>query len=483
MLYSNPEFFLLFGVTLALFLWLESYRARFALLLAASLVFYAWAGLFDFAVYLFVVTVSWTAVALARRHPARKSGLLTAGITIMALHLFFWKYASWAASQVQLLWPSFLGGRTLSLPLPIGISFFTLQGIAYLADFSHDDAEYMALPTYLLFKSFFAQLVAGPIVRASQLLPQLRRLERPSPRLLSAGLSLFVYGFFKKLVVADGVTPFVDPVFANPSRYGRGALLLALLGYTAQIWADFSGYTDMGRGAAKMLGIELPENFLSPYLSRSPSEFWRRWHITLSEWIRDYVFTPLALGGSLGVFTCMIVSMGLCGLWHGAQWHYVAWGLYHGLLLVAQRRLSWDWGWTRLSSRALDLLHGAATLSAVVFGWLIFRAEGFSAIGAFLRGLLRGGGGAAPSGAGAVLLSLAFCAMAQWLPYYDLETETHPIADRLSGWAARRGLLGDGGALERPVAGFGLGAALAAALVAAIVLRQTNMRAFIYFQF
>ena len=180
------------------------------------------------------------------------------------------------------------------MPLPVGISFFTLQSIAYMVDYSRGQTEFVSLPVYALFKSFFAQLLAGPIVRGSQLNPQLKVLRRAEPAEISLGVSLFVLGFVKKMVVADRVAYFVDAVFSSPQNFGRYALLKALLGYTVQIWADFSGYTDMGRGAALILGIRLPENFLSPYFSQSPSEFWRRWHITLSTWITDYIFTPLA---------------------------------------------------------------------------------------------------------------------------------------------------------------------------------------------
>lgn len=463
MLYSSPEFILLFLLTFAAFGLAARHAARFTILLAASLLFYAWAGLFDAAIFCFVVTISWLTVALARRFPGAKDRLIASGITVMSAHLFFWKYASWASAQVQIIFPDFLGGARLDLPLPVGISFFTLQGIAYLVDYGRGQADYMRWPMFLLYKSFFAQLVAGPIVRARQLLPQLQRLEGPSREDVSAGLGLFVMGFFKKFAVADRAALFVDAVFKAPQSFDRLTLIQAVLGYTVQIWADFSGYTDMGRGAARMLGIRLPENFLSPYLARAPSEFWRRWHVTLSEWIRDYVYIPLggSRGAPLRVLAVVVATMTISGLWHGAEWHFLAWGLYHGALLVGERKLGVvlaEAGWARAAQTG-----GMFLLTA--FGWLIFRAESLPALGAYLRAFGSGtASAAAPAHALSVWAGLFFCAAA------------HGLSD--SGFLERF--------RERELsasAGLGAGLALAAVFVLALVLRPSGSKAFIYFQF
>src|SRR6185295_14430513 len=206
-------------------------------------------------------------------------------------HLVTWKYLPWLLN-----WKSVV---------PLGISFYTLQKIGYLADVYRGKSKPISLRQYLLFNGFFAQLIAGPITRASVLIAQLERLEPLRKSNLMTGAGLFALGFFKKVIIADNLGVFVDRVFGHVPGHGRIELLLAVIAFTSQLWADISGYTDMGRGAAKMFGIELPENFASPFLSRGPSEFWRRWHITVSEWFRDCLFTPLwtryqsVIGGGL----------------------------------------------------------------------------------------------------------------------------------------------------------------------------------------
>lgn len=475
MLYCNPEFFLFFAVVLSAYLSPISYENRFRLLLGGSVFFYAWAGFFDAAIFFFVVAVSWAAVALAHRAPARKRFFLGMGIAVMGAHLFFWKYATWATGQIRAVCPGFLWGIPVNLPLPVGISFFTLQGIAYLADFSRGKAEFMGLKRYLLFKSFFAQLVAGPIVRSHQLLPQLKSLPRSTPADVSAGLALFTLGLFKKVVIADRTALFVDAVFAAPSSFGRRALVLGLLGYTVQIWADFSGYTDMGRGCARMLGIRLPENFLSPYLARGPSEFWRRWHITLSEWIRDYIYIPLGggRGSPMRVLGVVVLTMAISGFWHGANWTFLIWGLYHGALLVLERRFPW---------KLPAALAGSLMLAATIFGWLIFRSAGLDALGAYLAGLVHGTGGGVPAHAKNVYLGLGFCGLIQVLGYRNLETG----AELWRAWAERLETKyggGAGGERFMDAAGILSGACLAAMLIGSLALRPTVQKAFIYFQF
>ncbi|MBI3288271.1 MAG: MBOAT family protein [Elusimicrobia bacterium] len=286
-----------------------------------------------------VFLASWLAAASAQRWPRWRRPWIYAGVSIMAAHLCFWKYAPSVVAAIQRACPAFWGGAKLALPLPLGISFFTLQGIAYLVDYERGDAKFMSLREYILFKSFFAQLIAGPITRARELLPQLEHLTRPSEADLADGLALFSLGLLKKLVIADRMDLVADAVFSSPGQFGRAALLAGLVGYAVQIWADFSGYTDMGRGCARMLGIRLPENFLSPYLARSPSEFWRRWHITLSEWIRDYIYKPLGggRGGPARALGVLVLTMAVSGLWHGSSLTFLLWGLYHAGLLAVER--------------------------------------------------------------------------------------------------------------------------------------------------
>jgi D-alanyl-lipoteichoic acid acyltransferase DltB (MBOAT superfamily) len=299
----------------------------------------------------------------------------------MAGHLFYWKYASWLTTEIQKFYPSFLNGQSIDVTLPVGISFFTLQGMAYVIDYSKGKVPFIRFKDYLLFKSFFPQLVAGPIVRTHQLLPQIQNLVGPDYRSVVHGLFLLLLGFFQKVVVSDRIAFYVDPVFLNPHVQNSLSLFLGMIGYTVQIWADFSGYTNMGRGAASMLGIHLPHNFQSPYLATSPSEFWKRWHISLSEWIRDYIYIPL--GGAHGSFfrICIVtlMTMLISGLWHGANWTFVMWGFFHGLLLVVERFIkNYIFPFSTIKhipehwKKFLGLL---TTQVAVMLGWIIFRSE------------------------------------------------------------------------------------------------------------
>jgi len=488
MIYSNPEFFVLFGLVLVAYGLARSYGLRFSILLAASLAFYAWAGLFDTLIFVLVILVSWLAVAFSQRYPSQKRRLIPLGIVVITAHLFVWKYAAWLLREVHRVFPHFAGGRELFLPLPVGISFFTLQSIAYLVDYSRGQTEFVSLPVYALFKSFFAQLLAGPIVRGSQLNPQLKKLPRPAPSDVTLGVSLFVLGFAKKMAVADRVAYYVDAVFSSPQNFGRAALLKALLGYTVQIWADFSGYTDMGRGAALILGIRLPENFLSPYLSQTPSEFWRRWHITLSTWIKDYIFTPLAMRsrelGAQGLFFfAAVTTMLIAGIWHGAGWNFALFGLYHGFLLVLEKQ-----GVLPREPRSPWTARGLAQMlvmfALIQGGWLTFRVESMHQLAAFLKGLASGSAAAPAATGGSVYALAVLCLALQTAFYYDPGRKRWTFLTPLKEAADRRlERLSAAEAALAPAAGVFAGVALAAVLVAALLLRPEHTRGFIYFQF
>lgn len=492
MIYSTPEFFALFAVTLFGMFVIRSYSWRFFLLLASSLFFYSWSGIVDSLIFLAVVFVSWLAVALAHRFPRQKNLYLVLGVTVMASHLFFWKYAPWGVSQIQILIPHFLGGKPLELPLPVGISFFTLQGIAYLIDFKSDKASFMNFREYALFKSFFPQLVAGPIVRASELLPQLRKLDRPTLDRAAKGLALFGIGFAKKMAIADRIAPYVEVVFHSPHNYGRLPLFLALAGYSVQIWADFSGYTDMGRGAANLLGIELPENFLAPYLSRSPSEFWKRWHITLSRWIKSYIYKPLVQSwgnrSSVGALGALLVTMLISGFWHGASWTFALWGLYHGLLLVGERLLEKSPLAKVFAKLPLTFQNTFATLltfGCTLFGWLIFRADGLEGLMAYLNAFTRNQGTLVPMTRVLNLgLGFAACILLHALFYWDLEKQKWPVAEKLlSRLQSLAPLWQDRSLVFQEAIGFTVGILFALFFLGIILIRSEGTNAFIYFQF
>ncbi len=273
---------------------------------------------------------------------------------------------------------------SLDLILPIGISFYTFQSMSYTIDiYRRRLAPTSSLLDFALYVTFFPQLVAGPIVRAAEFLPQLATPPVRTGRDLAVGARRFVIGLFKKVFVADNLARLVDEVFANGQAFDTATVWLAVLAYTVQIYCDFSGYSDMAIGTARMLGYRFPRNFDFPYLARSMSDFWRRWHISLSTWLRDYLY--ISLGGNrrgpLRTGSNLMITMILGGLWHGAAWTFVFWGFFHGAALVGQRLLARPWP-SRIVARLGGLrrvaAHGA-TLLVVVVGWVFFRAPSFGA--------------------------------------------------------------------------------------------------------
>ena len=283
-------------------------------------------------------------------------------------------------------------GYSLSLPtlrvvLPVGISFYTFQTLSYTIDVYRGRlASTERFLDFLLFVSFFPQLVAGPIERASHLLPQLSRRREPSWAQVTSGFQLMAVGFFKKMVIADNMAPIANQVFAG-HEVGLGSLLIGVYAFAFQIYCDFSGYTDVARGAARTLGIDLCENFKLPYLATNPSDFWRRWHVSLSTWLRDYLYIPLGGNrhGARRTLVNLCATMLLGGLWHGASWHFVLWGAYHGLLLVVFRALGRADAPSPVGAAFWLRVAGFFQLTAL--GWLIFRVESVSQLGAIFVGL------------------------------------------------------------------------------------------------
>ncbi|MBF0415239.1 MAG: MBOAT family protein [Magnetococcales bacterium] len=263
----------------------------------------------------------------------------------------------------------------IMVTLPVGISFYTFQSMSYTIDVYRGRIVSCRNPLHFaLYTSFFPQMVAGPIERAQTLLTQLEGRRRFSPRQIQDGLFLIIWGFFKKLVIADNVASIVNNIFQlqSPPFF---VLWVGAFAFTIQIYADFSGYTDIARGTARLLGIELTINFNHPFLAHSPPDFWRRWHISLSQWIRDYLYIPL--GGSLcspqRYFFNIMVTFFLCGLWHGASWSYILWGLYNGLLIIGHRLMrvlctgiAWPWHMPLVIKRLFMFLF-------TMIGFLIFR--------------------------------------------------------------------------------------------------------------
>ncbi len=384
---ESPLFLFLFlPAALAGFL-LSPCRARPYVMLVASMAFYTLGDVSALPVLIGSILVNFAlGLALERtRGTARGRHLLVLGLAANILFLAKAKYLGFVLSALPSV--NLAGIDSITGPPPLGISFFTFQAVAYLMDVSRGGiAAESNLTRFALYLSFFPKIAAGPIARYAGMLPGLCE-PRPSLTDFASGLSRFAVGLAKKALLAGTLGPVADAAF-SPRPMG-GALDMAtawigLLAYTAQIYFDFSGYTDMAVGLGRAFGIALPENFDHPYVSRSVREFWRRWHISLSTWFRDYLYIPLG-GGRVSparVTRNLLVVFVLCGLWHGANWTFVVWGLWHGVFLIAER--------TR-AGRALDTMPVAVRhaygLLAVMLGWVFFRSADLSQAVSFLGAL------------------------------------------------------------------------------------------------
>lgn len=399
MLFNSPAFLFFALAVFGLYAAARGPAARRALLLGASYLFYAHWDVRFLPLLLLSTAVDFAAARrVARAAPgARRRAWLGVSLATNLGALGVFKYGSFALESLGSLGFEATGPLP-ALPgeIPIGISFYTFQTLSYTIDcYRGRIAPTARLGDFALYVAFFPQLVAGPIVRAADLLPQLRALGPLRLDDVGAGAQRFVRGLFKKVVIADNVGLFVDAVFAAPEQHGALTLWCGAYGFALQIYCDFSGYTDMAIGLARALGVRLPENFDRPYLATSVTDFWRRWHISLSTWLRDYLYIPL--GGSRGpahaTHRNLMLTMLLGGLWHGAAWTFVLWGAFHGALLAAERAAGVGRGAPpRNAGPLLRAASGAATLHAVCLGWVIFRAPDFGVLATYLRGLFAGGG-------------------------------------------------------------------------------------------
>lgn len=402
MLFTAFEFVFLFLPATLLGYWLlrrASYLAGVLWLVAASLFFYAfWNAAFLWLLVPSIVVNFFLGRALDACPPGlAKKILLGAGIAANLAVLLYFKYAGFLAANLDLLVGSKI--ELGAIVLPLGVSFITFQKIAYLVDAYRGHARDPSFLRFALFVSFFPQLIAGPIVHHAEIMPQLlpSRLKGVRAVTLAAGLGLFALGMFKKVVLADGIAPGANLAFADAARGiepGLSAAWAGALSYTLQLYFDFSGYSDMACGLALMFGVRLPANFFSPYKATGIIDFWRRWHITLSRFLRDYLYIPLGGNrrGPARRYVNILLTMTLGGLWHGAGWTFVLWGLYHGLLLLVNHAWHGWWGDRRPLTRPVAVL---ITFLAVMFGWVLFRSETMQAAILMVEALLHIGSGAA----------------------------------------------------------------------------------------
>jgi alginate O-acetyltransferase complex protein AlgI len=388
--FSNPWFFLFLAAVLSLLGLPGALVQKKRILTVLSCLFYA---AWDIRYLVLLLAISLVDYYCAKRiseaqlSETRGKWWVTFSIVSNLTVLGYFKYANFFLASVR---PLIGGSHTpLSILLPAGISFYTFKTMSYVIDVYRKELKpQKSYLDYAMFITFFPELIAGPIVRASVFLPQMERSIGPSQNRLREGGSLFLIGFCKK-VMADHLGIMVTPVFEQPQLYDTTTVWAALLGYTMQIHLDFSGYSDMAVGMARAMGYSLPENFNMPYLSRNLPEFWRRWHITLSTWLRDYLYIPLGGNRTGNTYFNLTVTMLLGGLWHGASWNFVLWGALHGLALAAHRLIK-------------DLSKGRALLPAVPatcvtllfvgFSWIPFRCTNFSQTWSMVRGLLGLGG-------------------------------------------------------------------------------------------
>jgi alginate O-acetyltransferase complex protein AlgI len=367
-------------------------------MIGASYVFYAW---WDWRFVLLLVGISILAqvgaIAVARtRSPRARLVVNGIAVALLLVPLAIFKYYGFFAVNVTNTLASL--GIEPSIPLiqvvlPVGISFFTFMAIAYVVDVYRDDFEVASWTDTFLYLSFFPHLVAGPIVRPHELIPQLR--ERRDERHVDvAGAAwLILGGLFKKVVISSYLAAqIVDPVFGDPSPRSAPDALFGILGYAIVIYADFSGYTDIAIGVAKLLGFQFPRNFDRPYAARSIQDFWRRWHMTLSRWLRDYLYIPLGGNrrGERRTSVNIMITMILGGLWHGAAWTFVFWGAFHGAMLTTRQWRARRGDVERQEGRIDVLRQRAATFALVCVGWVFFRADSMETAFSLLRRLVTG---------------------------------------------------------------------------------------------
>ena len=470
MLFPTLDFLLFFLVVAAAMTTLEHHFAlKKAVLVVASYFFYAqWNWRFCF-LLAFSTAVSYLAGRLigASADARRRRAVLAAAVAVHLGLLGVFKYFDFFVVSANQL--ARLLGLAHELPfieiiLPVGISFFTFHGISYITDVYRGEVGVCRQPVdMLLYMSFFPQLVAGPIVRASYFLPQLA-VDAAEPIPIAAALILILGGLFKKVVIASFLaTELVDPVFAAPTSYGAPDLILAVYGYAAQIYCDFSAYSDMAIGLAALLGFRFPPNFAQPYRAKRLREFWQRWNISLSSWLRDYLYKPLGgnRNGRLKTYRNLLLTMLLGGLWHGAAWKFVMWGALHGGGLAIERMLE-PWLGRRTTGRAGRVAGTVIVFHFVCLGWIFFRAEDFAVAWRYLGGLGAGWGSglqqAEPFTVALIVIGLA----GQFIPATLFENSANALG-RLPSW-------GQG--------------VLAGLVVAAInALGPEGVAPFIYFQF
>lgn len=412
MLFNSITFFCFFVVFIFLYrVASRNHQYQNILVLIGSFIFYGWWDWRFLLLICFTICVDYNVgrILHAEDDAKKRKNILCLSIVSNLTVLCFFKYFNFFIDSIEQAFTVFgwsFNTWTLNIILPVGISFYTFQSMSYVIDIYRKDIKPTnSLLNYATYVSFFPQLVAGPIERATQLLPQIVNSRHPKYKQVCEGLYLIYWGLFKKIFIADNLARIVDPIFAmsNPSSE---QIMLATYAFAFQIYCDFSAYTDIARGIGKTMGVELMMNFRLPYIATNPTEFWRRWHISLSTWLRDYLYKPLggSRGGSAKTYRNLMLTMVLGGLWHGAHANFIIWGFYQGVLLVVYRLLSPPSAvgastgqLVQQEKSGLGVFAGMRKMIAwfiffnlMCYGWLIFRASSGEQIASMTQTLLGG---------------------------------------------------------------------------------------------
>lgn len=384
MLFNSFNFIIFLSIVLLLYYNMKSKEQQNYMMIIASFVFYAFGGLkLIFLLFSYIAINFFCGMAIEdnRRDKSFQKTILVLAIFSNLVILCYFKYLNFMVGNFEMML-SFFGFKvheiTLRIALPIGISFYTFQCISYVVDIYRGNIKASRdFIVFGLYISYFPQLVAGPIERASHMLPQFSNARTVTRDDILIGVGWILVGFFFKVVVADKVAPLVDAHFIYPFPFERSGATdaLAVLGFGLQIYGDFAGYSLIARGTARLMGIRIMRNFNGPYIANSIRDFWHRWHISLSTWLRDYLYIPLggSRGGKPRTYRNLLLTMGLGGFWHGASWNFFLWGVYHGVLLSIDRMI----GGTR-ETKALGPVRVLATVTTfllVMIGWLLFRVD------------------------------------------------------------------------------------------------------------
>jgi len=457
--------------------WLIPQSWRKLFLVLASYVFYcSWR--MEFGLLLLGVTLfNWSYAKFVLAKTQRTSALFF-GIAVNLAPLIYFKYSGFLlhnAAQLSHLLRMSWQSPVLHIILPLGISFFTFQGIAYLIDVTGGEEPLEHLLDFMLFKALWPQLIAGPIIRLSEIREQITTPRTLDYADLAYGSQRILFGFFKKVVLADNLAPFVDMAFLQSTTPNFLDVVTGVVGFGLQIYFDFSAYSDIAIGTARLFGFVFPENFNWPYVSRSPREFWARWHMSLSRWIRDYVFMPLSFSFRnrpwLGPLW-LVVAMALCGLWHGAAWTFVLWGIWHGILLVLNTGpMKRIFAPCEDENKPAGVFHivfaSLLTRGLVNVGWLLFRAASLHQAAVMLKSVLTFRGHLRPAIVRENTVLFVFCVLI-------LLTLTQLMRHRIAAISKTR---------FGHISGLVLRPAMYTLIIVTVIIFDQEAKSFVYFQF